>query len=244
MNTGIWWRSFGAATAVALALGAAVVASPAQASERPVDITGYKVSSVTVADSNCRNISVSATTKIRSDYVDSYGIVDVTRSGGVVDMLWFDDRKVTDRAQICPSVSGLGAYKVGPADISATYEYWDDYFQDYMEDYADYIDGTAKTFYVRGKTTSSLKAKRSGKKVTLTATAKVYSPEKYRYAQYNAKNAKFQVKTGTGWKTLKTVNLKKGTAKITLTQAKRKTYRLSVPLATWAAATTSKSATK
>lgn len=224
----------------ALTLGLA----PAQASERPIDITGYSVSSITVGDYNCRNITIKASTKVKSDYADAYGSVDVTRQGGIVDSLWFENRRVSDRALICPSFSGLGAYKVGPADISASYDYWDSYFDSTMTDYSNYTDRTSKTFYVRGKTKSSLTAKRKGKKVTLTAKAQVYAPEKYRYAQYNAKKAKFQVKSGKKWKTLKTVNLKKGTAKITVNQSKKKTYRLSVPTTTWADATNSKAVSK
>lgn len=221
-----------------------VAAAPAQASERPIDITGYSVSSITVGNSGCRNIPVSASTKVKSDYVDSYGSIDVTRKGGLVDTLWMDGRRVSDRAFVCPSYDGLGAYKVGPADLSAEYDYWDSYFGGYLSDYRNYTDYSSKTFYVRGKTKSSLKATRSGSKVTLTATAQVYSPEKYRYAQYNGKKAKFQVKSGKTWKTLKTVDLKKGTAKITVKQSKKKSYRLSIPTATWATSTTTKTVTK
>ncbi|WP_461635757.1 hypothetical protein [Glutamicibacter soli] len=237
-------RAMGALATMGLVGALAVAAAPAQASERPIDITGYSVSSITVGDSSCRNIPVSASTKIKGDYVDSYGIIDVTRNGGVVHALWMEGRRVSDRASVCPSLYGLGAYKVGPADIFAEYDYWDSYFGEYFSDYSDYTDYSSKTFYVRGKTKSTLKATRSGSKVTLTATAQVYSPEKYRYAQYNGKKAKFQVKSGNTWKTLKTVDLKKGTAKITVKQPKKKSYRLTIPTATWAAPTTTKTVTK
>lgn len=224
----------------ALALGTV----PAQASERPIDITGYSVSSITVADSNCRNLTVKASTKVKGDYEDASAYVDVTRNGGLVTGVSLENRKITDRAFICPSLYGLGAYKVGPADISASYSYWHPDYEMWWTEYVNYTDRTSKTFNVRGKTKSSVTAKRSGRKVTLTAKAQVYSPEKYRYAQYNAKNAKFQVKSGSKWKTLKTVNLKKGTAKLTVTQSKKKTYRLSIPTASWATSTTSKSVSK
>ncbi|WP_159611458.1 hypothetical protein [Glutamicibacter sp. JC586] len=224
----------------ALALGTV----PAQASERPIDITDYSVSSITVADSNCRNLTVKASTKVKGDYEDASAYIDVTRNGGLVAGVSLENRKIADRAFICPSLYGLGAYKVGPADVSATYSSWNSYWDDYDTEYTYYTDRTSKTFYVRGKAKSSVSAKRSGRKVTLTAKAQVYSPEKYRYAQYNAKNAKFQVKSGSKWKTLKTVNLKKGTAKLTVTQSKKKTYRLSVPTASWASATNSYSVTK
>ncbi|MFJ2619114.1 hypothetical protein [Glutamicibacter sp. NPDC087344] len=237
-------RALGSLAALGLVGALGFAAVPAQASERPIDITGYTVSSITVADSSCRNVSVKASTKVKSDFVDSYGIIDVTRNGGLVDSLWMDGRKISDRAFICPSYDGLGVYKVGPADISAEYDYWDSYFGDYFSDYSYYTDNTSKTFNVRGKTKSTLKATRSGSKVTLTATAQVYAPEKYRYAQYNAKKAKFQVKSGKTWKTLKTVDLKKGTAKITVKQSKKKSYRLTIPTATWAASTTTKTVAK
>lgn len=237
-------RGLGLGASIMLAAGLAFTAAPAQASERPIDITGYKVSDITVADSNCRNFSVTATTKTKSDFVDSFGVVDVTRSGGLVYSLWFQGRKITDRAMICPSLSGLGTYKVGPADISAEFKYYDRVFGQYTTDYRDYTDNTSKTFQVRGKTKSTLTAKRVGSKVTLTAKAQVYSPEKYRYAQYNGVGAKVQVKSGKTWKTVKTVNLKKGQASVTLKDSKKKTYRLHIPTATWATTTTSNSVVK
>lgn len=237
-------RVFGAGASLALAAGIALTAAPAQASERPLDITGYKVSDITVTTSSCRKVSISATTSVKKDFMDSFGSVDVTRQGGLVDSLGFEGRKIVTRAEICPSWSGLGAYKVGPADLMSVYEYYDPYYGEVMGDYKTYTDRTSKTFYVRGKAKSSLTAKRSGKKVTLTAKAKVYSPENYGYGTYNAKQAKFQVKTDGKWKTLKTVNLKKGTAKLTIKQSKKKSYRLQVPQASWATAATSKTIKK
>lgn len=224
----------------ALALGTV----PAHASERPIDITGYSVSSITVTDYNCRNVTVKASTKIKGDYEDAYASIDVTKRGGVVTWLSLDNRKISNRAFICPSSDGLGAYRVGPAEVSATYSVWNSYWEDYDTEYVDYTDRTSKTFYVRGKAKSSITAKRSGRKVTLTAKAQVYAPDRYGYIKYNAKNAKFQVKSGSKWKTLKTVNLKKGTAKLTVTQSRKKSYRLSIPTATWASSTNSHSVTK
>ena len=237
-------RGIGLGASMMFATGLLVTAVPAQASTRPIDITGYKVSDVTVADSNCRNLAITATTKVKSDFVDSWGSVDVTRNGGLVDSLWFEGRKISDRAMICPSFSGLGVYKVGPADINAEYEYYDSYFGEYDTGYSDYTDNSSKKFYVRGKTKSTLSAKRSRSTVTLTAKAQFYSPGKYRYAQYNGVGAKIQVKSGKTWKTIKTVNLKKGQAVVKLKDSKKKTYRVTIPKATWATATTSKSVTK
>ncbi|MDO5745021.1 MAG: hypothetical protein Q4P23_11195 [Micrococcaceae bacterium] len=244
MNKPVLRRVAGLGAAITVATGLLAVGAPAHASERPIDITGYKVADFTVGDSNCRNVKVSASTKVKGDYLDSYASVDVTRGGGVIDALWLEGRKPTDRAFICPSFSGLGTYKVGPADVFAEFEYYDSYVGEYSSDYRSYTDNTSKKFQIRGKTKSTLSAKRQGAKVTLTAKAQVYSPEKYRYAQYNSVGAKFQVKSGTKWKTIKTVNLKKGTASITVKQSKKKSYRLQVPTASWAASNTSKSVSR
>lgn len=225
-------------------IGLLATATPARASERPIDITGYKVADITVSDSNCRNLTVTASTQVKPDFVDSFAFIDITRNGGLVSMLGFEGRRISDRALICPSLEGLGTYKVGSADIMAEYGYYDSYFGDYMSDYSSYTDNTSKKFYVRGKAKSTLTAKRLGSRVLLTAKAEVYSPDKYRYSQYNAKGAKFQVKSGKTWKTIKSVNLAKGKATVTLTQSRKKTYRLHVPAATWAASTTTKSVSK
>ncbi|MFI8412088.1 hypothetical protein ACIGB6_06320 [Paeniglutamicibacter gangotriensis] len=237
-------RGTGLGISVFVAACLLTAATPAQANERPIDITGYQVSNITVADSNCRNLKITASTKIKKNFVDSFGSVDVTRNGGLVSMLWFEGRNITDRAMICPSFDGLGVYKVGAAEINAEYKYYDSYFKEYMSNYSSYTDNTSKKFHVRGKAKSTLTATRSGSKVTLTAKAQVYAPEKYRYAQYNAKGAKLQVKSGKTWKTLKTVNLSKGKATITVKQSTKKSYRLYVPTATWAASTTTKSVSK
>lgn len=243
MSKEVLRRALGVAAALTLTAGMAITAAPAQASERPLDFTGYKVSDITVADSNCRNLTVNASANVADDYVAASGSIDVTKQGGIVASMWFEDDEL-DRAYICPSLYGLGTYMVGPANVFAEYEYYDDYFEEYNTKYTSYTDYTSKTFHVRGKSKSTLSAKRYGAKVKLTAKATVYKPEKYRYAQYNASGAKFQVKSGSKWKTLKTVNLKKGQASITVKQSKKKSYRLQIPTATWAASTTSKSVSK
>ncbi|MFJ6418608.1 hypothetical protein [Paeniglutamicibacter sp. NPDC091659] len=244
MNKSSLRRGLGFSASIVLAAGLALASTPAQASERPLDITGYQVSDITVGDSNCRYFTVTASTKVESDFLDSYGSVEITRKGGNVSSLSFHGRKITSRAFFCPSDSGLGTYQVGPADLEAEYEYFDSYFEEYSSDSSYYTDYTSKTFYVRGKAKSSLSAKRSGSKVALTAKAQVYIPEKYRYAQYNAVSAKFQVKSGSSWKTLKSVNLKNGKASVTVKQSKKKTYRLYIPKASWATSTISKAVSK
>lgn len=232
------------ATAVLGLLGGLVLgAAPAQASERPIDITGYKVADVVVSSSVCKNIMITATAKKQKDFTRSDMYVDIIRKGDAVDTVYFAERKLTERGQVCPYSDGLGQYTIGPADVWAEYKYKDSYYG-WTTDSHNYWDATKKNFNVRGNTKSSLTAKRSGKKVTLNATASVYSPQKERYAQYNPKNANLQVKTGKTWKTIKTLKLNKGKASISLKDSKKKTYRVTVPKAIWAVATTTKAVTK
>lgn len=234
----------GALTAVALAGSLLLAGAPAQAAKKPIDITGFNASDQVISNSNCRRVKISA--KLKKNYIGLTNVgywltSSVSRNGGEIDSAWFADTTV-DYVQICPSFEGLGAYKIGPTDISVDYEYVDrDGYLSYG--FSNYWDATGKTIYLRGKTKSTLTAKRSGKNVTLTTTASVYSPEKYRYAQYNP-TAKLQVKSGTRWKTLKTAKLKSGKATFKLKESKKKTYRVTIPKASWATAVTSKSVSK
>ncbi|WP_166969474.1 hypothetical protein [Brevibacterium atlanticum] len=141
---------------------------------------------------------------------------------------------------ICPSSDGLGKYTLGPSEIRAYYHGGSDY-DDYDEvERADYTKGS---FYVRGKTYASLSSKRSGSTVTLTSTTKVYNPEKYGKVSYNPK-VKFQVKSGSKWKTLKTVAAKKGKATYKVKSKSKKTYRVTFSQVSWATGATSKSVKK
>jgi len=240
-------KTLGATAALMLAGGLVLGGAPAQASNRPIDITGYTVADVVVANNKCKSVLVTAKAKHQKDF--AFGGVDafITRKGDDVTSAGFDfeNKKKTsanDRVEICPDDYGLGVYSVGPAYVFAFFEYKQD--GTLYEDARDYWDNTKKSFNVRGQTKSSLSAKRSGKKVTLSVKASVYSPEKDRYIQYNPKNAKFQVKSGKTWKTVKTLKLAKGQASVTVSDAKKKTYRVTVPTASWAVATTSKAISK
>lgn len=240
-------KAFGTAAALTLIGGFVLGASPAQASNRPIDVTGYTVADIVISDDNCKNIMVTAKAKFQSDFNLGTAQAVITRNGNEEAAPFFDfvNKKATsanDRVQICPYREGLGAYTVGPADVWANYSYKDN--GQILNDSRYYWDNTKKTFNVRGKTKSTLTANRSGKKVTLNVTASVFSPEKDRYAQYNPKNAKLQVKSGKTWKTIKTLKLNKGKASVKLTDAKKKTYRVTVPKASWAVATTTKTMTK
>ena len=240
-------KTLGASAVVALIGGLVLGATPAQASNRPIDVTGYKVSNLVISDDNCKDIMVTAKAKFQRDFNVGTAAAVIMRNGNEEAAPFFDfvNKKKTsanDRVQICPFREGLGTYTVGPADVWANYSYKDS--GQTLNDSRYYWDNTKKSFNVRGKTKSSLTAKRSGKKVTLTAKASVFSPEKDRYAQYNPKNAKLQVKSGKSWKTVKTLKLNKGKASVSLKDSRKKTYRVTVPTASWAVATTTKAVTK
>ncbi|WP_159612335.1 hypothetical protein [Glutamicibacter sp. JC586] len=241
-------KALGASAVVSLIGALAFGAAPAQASNRPIDITGYSVSDVVVSSDSCKNILVTAKAKFANDFNDAAVESYVSHNG---DELWdhygfdFVNKKQTtrnDRIEICPDRTGLGVYTIAPAYVVATFNYLDDGTPSLAT--RDYWDTTKKSFYVRGKTKSNLSVKRSGKKVTLTTTATVFSPEKNRYVGYNPKNATLQVKSGKTWKTIKTVKLTKGKASVTLKDSKKKTYRVTVPKASWAVATTTAPVTK
>ncbi|MBM6590638.1 hypothetical protein [Brevibacterium sp. RIT 803] len=138
---------------------------------------------------------------------------------------------------ICPSSSGLGKYTLGPSEISAYY------YGDYEDDEYAKVEGPDYTkgyFYVRGKTYASLSSKRRGTTVTLTSKTKYYNPKWDEKRSYNPK-VKFQVKSGSKWKTIKTVTAKKGTATYKVKTKSKKTYRVTFSQVSWATGATSKS---
>lgn len=234
----------GSFTALALAGSLLLSGAPAQAAKKPIDVTGFTAANQVISNSNCRQVKVTAKLKKSYSGLKNVGFwlsTSVSRGGGEVASAFFLDT-TTDYVQLCPSFDGLGAYKIGPTDVAVDYEYVDrDGYLSYG--FSDYWDATGKTIYLRGKTQSTLAAKRSGKNLTLTTTASVYAPEKYRYAQYNP-TAKIQVKSGKIWKTIKSVKLKSGKASIKLKDSKKRTYRVEIPQATWATASITKSITK
>lgn len=219
-----------ALAAVALVVGPAVSAEAASAK---FDVTKLSAKSIVVSNYNCKNVDVYMSHKKSNvRYWDVF--VDVTRGGGLTDSLWYsnDGDKSRTRAIVCPSLYGLGKYTLGPSDVSG---FSGDYYNSVNR--TDYTKGH---FYVRGKAYASLSTKRSGKTVTLTSKTKVYNPEKYGKVNYNPK-VKFQVKSGSKWKTLKTVTAKKGKATYKVKSKSKKTYRVTFSQVSWATGASSKS---
>lgn len=220
-----------AVAAVALVVGPAVSADAASIT---FDVTKLSAKSIVVSNYNCRSLDVNMFHK-KSGVADWDATVEVSRKGGWVDSAWFSkggDEKRT-RTYICPSSDGLGKYTLGPSSVWAN-----------NSGYTKYVsrtDYTKGSFYVRGKTYASLTTKRSGKTVTLTSKTKVYNPEKYGKVAYSPK-VKFQVKSGSKWKTIKTVTAKKGKATYKVKTKSKKAYRVTFSQVSWATGATSKSA--
>ncbi|WP_230748323.1 hypothetical protein [Brevibacterium sp. CCUG 69071] len=222
-----------AIAAIALAVGPAVSAEAASIS---FDVTKLSAKSIVVSNSNCRNVDINMSHK-KSGVSDWYVDVDITRQGGLVDYAFFQNGGNTkrDRVMVCPDWTGLGKYTMGPSEVWANNSSY--------SKYVDRTDYTKGSFYVRGKASASLATKRSGSTVTLTSKTKVYNPEQYGKVNYNPK-VKFQVKSGSKWKTIKTVTAKKGKATYKVKSKSKKTYRVTFSQVSWATGATSKSAKK
>ncbi|HCG56545.1 MULTISPECIES: hypothetical protein [Brevibacterium] len=225
-----------AIAAVALIVGPAVSAEAAGTS---FDVTKLSADNVVVSAWDCKKTNVSM--KHKKSKVDDWDVeTKIYGKHGLSDWADFSSYggSTKDRISICPTSDGLGKYTLGPSEISAYYYGGYDY-DEYGE--VERADHTKGSFYVRGKSYASLAAKRSGKTVTLTSKTKVYNPEKYDKVSYSPK-VKFQVKSGSKWKTIKTVTAKKGKATYKVKTTSKKTYRVTFSQVSWATGATSKSA--
>ncbi|MEY9258784.1 hypothetical protein ABH903_001806 [Brevibacterium epidermidis] len=222
-------RALVASVAVlALAVGPAV---SAEAATMYFNVTKLSASDMVISDSRCKNFNVYLEYKkknVSSWSVDSeisgeYGSSDANFSN-------YTSPSNKDRASICPTLDGLGKYRIGPSEVDIDNDYNWDAFTDHTKGY----------FYVRGKTYASLSSKRSGSTVTLTSSTKYYNPEWGEKRNYNPK-VKFQVKSGSKWKTLKTVTAKKGKAVYKAKSKSKRYYRVTFSQVSWATGATSKS---
>ncbi|MGO2036597.1 MAG: hypothetical protein ACTH2U_08970 [Brevibacterium sp.] len=218
--------------AIALAVGPAV---SAEAASTKFDVTKLSSSNIVVSNDSCKYINVYMKHK-KSKVDDWWVMTDVKGRSGWADTAWFESDGNTgkDRVSICPDDDGLGKYTLGPSEVRAYYYGGSSYGE--VED-ADYTKGY---FYVRGKAYASLSSGRKGSTVTLTSKTKYYNPEWDEKRNYNPK-VKFQVKSGSKWKTIKTVTAKKGKATYKVKSKSKKTYRVTFSQVSWATGATSKS---
>lgn len=224
-----------AVAAVALVVGPA---ASAEAASTKFDVTKLSSNNIVVSNDSCKYINVYMKHK-KSKVDDWWVMTDIKGRSGSADTAWFESDGNTgkDRVSICPDYHGLGKYTLGPSEVRAYY-YGGSSDNDHGEvEDADYTKGY---FYVRGKTYASLSSKRSGSTVTLTSTSKYYNPEWDEKRNYNPK-VKFQVKSGSKWKTIKTLTAKKGKATYKGKSKSKKTYRVTFSQVSWATGATSKS---
>lgn len=225
---------------VSALIAAGLVVAPAvsaEAASTSFDVTKLSGGNVVVSDWNCKFTNIYM--KHKKSKVDDWDVdTDIKGRHGWASSAWFSDYSGTkkDRILICPSSDGLGKYTIGPSEVRA-YSYG--IYPSYKYTQIERADRTKGSFYVRGKAYASLSTKRSGKTVTLASKTKVYNPEKYGKVNYNPK-VKFQVKSGSKWKTIKTVTAKKGKATYKVKTKSKKTYRVTFSQSSWATGATSK----
>jgi hypothetical protein len=155
--------------------------------------------------------------KINVSLIDSCKIADFTGitlygSRGLQDVFIFDGTTTTNW-NVYADQTTLGTLTTDPSDSLALD--------------ADENEITVKPTTVKVKlgTKAYVSTKRSGKKVTIKATAKNWDVKSESYKAWNASSAKIQYKSGSTWKTLKSVKLKKGSASYSYKIKSKRTYR-------------------
>lgn len=226
----------------ALAAGGIVPANAAK--KATVNVTKLSAPSVTVTNAKCKAVKVKVKKKSNTAYWDVFTKV---RKGGknaiamtgkysrpYAEFHGGFDGSTTDKIKVCPKKIGLGKVTMGPSDTNAVFSEWGN-------GHTSTTDKTKGHFYIRGKAKASLSAKRTGGKVKLTASARKYQPKRSKpgYVPFN-RTVKFQVKSGSGWKTLKSKKLKNGSGSITVKKASVQTYRVTFSKISTATGATSK----
>lgn len=212
----------------AAALMLVIAPLPAQAADPTLNLTKISVKSIVVGTTtwgdNCRKLSVVPTLKKSKGVSDENAVVNFIQDNKI----WADIRVWPGKNYMewCPE-KGFGKHVVEGEEVEGVGP----------GGYFSHRDNTSSSFYVRAASKASLTAKRTGKgnkQVKLTAAAKSLrftdNYSKPVYKAYQAKKVAFQVKSGSKWKTFKTVNLsKKGAASVTVKRSSKASYRVIVP---------------
>lgn len=226
----------------------------------PLDPNSYKVSDVIVGKNSqlCANRSMFMKGNLLKTKTPSYSDVEIAvmvygPRGEYVgqEPIWFDNPRVNKKMKsfgakttfmTCAHGHGYGRYTVGDAKLR---------YSIHGRKSFDARDISRSYYYVRGAAKTGLKATRKGKYVTLSMSASRYSLRQGqdevgyphasgRFKPYNAKAVKFQVKSGSTWKTLKTLDLKNGKASIKVKQTAKRQYRIMLNKTPTTTGTTSK----
>lgn len=208
---------------VAASLGLVITGAPgAAAASTSFDVTRLSATNIVVKDGNCQRTTVTMAHTKRG--IGSWDVdTDIRRAGSWKASAYFysNGNTRTNRVMICPSLDGLGRYRMGPSDIYASARNWRD--RDVVR-----TDKTSGSFYVRAHAKGAVSSSRNGQRVTLSISAQRYSLNHGRYRNYSPQ-ATVQVRTNSGWRTVSTVNLASGRTNVVLNQRNARTYRVVVP---------------
>jgi len=178
---------------------------------KATSITSIAAQSIAIGSRKNRTIAVAAGGSVDGNTKSI--VANISRGGKVKTRATIS--MATGRGSFTYQVGfGRGTYTVGPTRITRT-------------DGSSYVDGTRSTFTVKSNTKTTLRmGKRAGSTTRVAkAYVKAYSPSKNRYVSYNP-IAKLKVKSGSSYKTKKTLKLRRGYDRYTFRTSKRHTYRL------------------
>lgn len=198
--------------------------APASAdSGNEFDVYAVEVGDLRVNSGSCRSIPIT----LRHDipYLDVSADVEIWRGSRYIDSEYLFDGGygyLTDHLQHCPYSDGLGKFRAGPSDVewaSSDYSFSDEF-----------RDSTTGSFTVlQDARVKNVKAKRKGKKITITGKSTWYSVSASRWvADPKGWKLRLQRQTKSGsWKTVKSLRSKKG-GKFTVktSRSSRASYRV------------------
>ncbi len=140
----------------------------------------------------------------------------------------FDSKYHPKKAKIvlCPDSSLLGRITIGPGHA-------------FLQSGKKSVERRSKVkgyFYQRAQSKATLRAKRTGTTVRLSARATRHNadPRRPKYIAYNPRGAKLQVRSGKSWKTVKRADFKRGAANFTVASKGHPVYRISYGKVDWA----------
>jgi hypothetical protein len=244
-----------ALAAVTLTAGLSLTQLPAAsaASWGPIDPVSYSVKDITTSSvkGGCpeRTLTVKAKKVPFAGAVPKHVVVfvdfrDAQDQYVGQDALTFEDPRYNPQTKrysmsatmgICNASTSFGRYTVGRAELRYGNSIDDVYWGEGR--YLAASDTTVGHFFVRRAAKASLKATRSGKRVTLSVSATRFNPvikttewgERYaaktRYSTYSGQKVRFEVKSRKTWKPLKTTTLSKGRASLKVQASGKRQYR-------------------
>ncbi len=136
------------------------------------------------------------------------------------------------KATICPSKSNQRyGYPWHLGWVSANVEYWDANNQRKWVRTTWKV--TSKTFAVKAALKGPISAQRRGNNVTFTVKPTYFSDKYQKWVAYNPTGATLQYKSGSTWRSVKTLRFSGGKAVYTHYSPSSRLWRINVPVKTW-----------